>query len=213
MSLQSLADIGVSRPDLAYPVWHALWRELTAPNLPGEKTPPMLITIDGLAHWMHNTQYRSADYQPIHAHNLTLIRQFTDLLFNQPNAAKLPSGGMILGATSGSNNPTVYAWEIVLRQLKARSAGVAADSPDFPLPEPYRKVDQSVMKLAQGAGVDVQELRGITKDEARGLLEYFASSGIIQDRISEAYVAEKWSLAAGGVIGEVVKFGKRIRMP
>lgn len=211
-SLQALADIGASEPDLAYPIWQALWRELIAPGLPGEKTPPILITIDGLAHWMHQSTYRSPEYEPIHAHNLAIVRQFTDMLLDQASVPKFPSGGMILGATSGSNNPTVYSFEVALRQLKARKAGVPVDSPDFPLPEPYRKVDESVMRLSQADGLELQELKGITKDEARGLLEYFAKSGIIQDKVSEAFVAEKWSMAAGGVIGEVIKFGKRIRL-
>jgi len=214
ISLQSLAEMGAADPAVAHPAWQALWKEMTAPDLPKGTTPPILITVDGIAHWMHNSRYRSADYEPIHAYNLTVVRHFLDLLFNQPEAPKFPSGGMILGATSGSNSPAPYTFEVALRQLAARNAGKdPTSSPDFPLPEPYRKVDDTVMKLFQGPGVELQDLKGLTKDEARGLLEYFAKSGILGDKVSESLVGEKWSLATGGVVGEIVKFGKRIRLP
>jgi small subunit ribosomal protein S29 len=61
--------------------------------------------------------------------------------------------------------------------------------------------------------VVAQELRGISKEETRGLLEFYARSGILRERISEAVVAEKWTLAGGGILGELNRFGKRMNAP
>jgi small subunit ribosomal protein S29 len=81
------------------------------------------------------------------------------------------------------------------------------------MPEPYRKVDQRVLNMLGGSEeTTVQTLRGLSRDEARGLLEYFARSGILKESITEAAVGEKWSLSGGGVVGEMANLGKRVRV-
>src|SRR5436190_19661029 len=71
MSLHTLATMGAQDPNLAWPVFKALWSELTATlqmakaggTEPFKPRPPMLITVDGLAHWMTNSKYRSAEFE------------------------------------------------------------------------------------------------------------------------------------------------------
>ncbi|KAL2010071.1 hypothetical protein VTN00DRAFT_5878 [Thermoascus crustaceus] len=224
MTLEDLARLGVQEPTISWPVFQALWSELTATSpAVNEKQfkprPPMVVTVDGLAHWMMDSKYRSAEFEPIHAHDLVFVKHFLSLL--KPGGAQpsLPNGGLLLYSTSASNNPTVYTFNVALKQLEARQAGVDPSSPEFPQPEPYRPVDERVLKLFDGAkptspkegALELQTLSGLTKDEARGFMEYFARSGILRERITEEWVGEKWSLAGGGVIGELEKLGRRVR--
>jgi small subunit ribosomal protein S29 len=214
MSLRDLVLIGAQDQHLAWPVWQAFWKELTQPAENAKtRTPPVLIAIDGIDHWMGPSQYRSAEFEPIHAHQLVLIRQFISMLFCQPSASPLANGGMVLAATSGSNSPRFPDFSLLLRQLTARALGLKVTEQEFPMPEPYRKVDQRVLNLLGGSeDTTLQTLQGLSRDEARGLLEYFARSGILKESITEAAVGEKWSLSGGGVIGEIASLGKRVRV-
>ena len=105
-------------------------------------------------------------------------------------------------------------FDLLLRQLDAKERGVKMDAAEFPMPQPYEKVDQRVLDLLAGCdGLDVQRLKGLDRDvEARGLLEYFARSGVFREAVSEKTVGEKWSLAGGGVIGEMARFGRKVEV-
>ena len=210
--LHSLADIGAQNPKLSWPVWQSFWKELTSPSL--QKRPPVLFTVDGIDHWMTLSKYMSAEYHPIHAHQLAPIRHFLDVLFNRDGAGNLASGGIVLAATTGSNIPAVPTLGLLLRQLEAKEEGLKIGDERFPMPGPYKRVDERVLGLLPGSdGLKVQRLKGLEKDvEARGLLEYYARSGVMREVVSPVTVAEKWSLAGGGLIGEMARFGKRLRV-
>ncbi len=47
------------------------------------------------------------------------------------------------------------------------------------------------------------KLKGLSKGEARGLMEYWARSGVLRSRVDEEKVAEKWALAGNGIVGEM----------
>ena len=74
-------------------------------------------------------------------------------------------------------------------------------SPQIPEWNPHVRVDQRV--LAAMEGVSVREIRGLSREEARGIMEYYARSGMLRQRISEGFVQEKWTLAGGGIVGEL----------
>jgi small subunit ribosomal protein S29 len=209
--LHRLALLGAENSKLSWKVWQAVWKELTSPSQ-GQR-PPVLVALDGIDHWMTLSKYRSAEYNPIHAHQLAPIRHFLDVLFNKDGAGQLANGGMILAATTGSNTPSVPTFELLLKQLEAQERGLKIGDSGFPMPEPYQAVDQRVLDLLAGSNeLHVQKLKGLEKDvEARGLLEYFAKSGVMREAVSVTSVGEKWSLAGGGVIGEMARFGKRLR--
>ena len=212
MSLKDLALAGAETPSYAWAVWQAFWKELTVPVEKAAR-PPVLIAIDGLDHWMTTSKYRSAAYELVHAHQLALVRQFVNVLFSQPSGESLPNGGMIIAATSGSNSPTLPDFSLLLRQLKARQSGMQVTDEGFPMPEPYRNIDQHVTNLIGAAEKpELVTLQGLSRGEAKGLLEYYARSGMMRESITEAIVGEKWSLSGGGVIGEMAKLGKRVRV-
>lgn len=222
LSLEQLANLGAQDRELAWPAFNALWAELnaTAPAADAQDTkefkprPPMLVTVDGLAHWMLNSKYRTAEYDPIHAHDLALVNHFLSLL-SPPSGAKstptLANGGLLLYSTSGSNNPTIYGFDMALKQLEARNSGISETSSEYPRPDPYLKPDQRVLDLLNKKDIKLQELKGLSKGEARGLMEYFAQSGILREKVNDNWVGEKWSLAGGGVVGELERLGRRLR--
>ncbi|KAL4977425.1 mitochondrial ribosomal death-associated protein 3-domain-containing protein [Aspergillus desertorum] len=226
MTLEDLAKLGIQDQANAWPVFQALWTELTATSAaPGHEKnfkirPPTLVTVDGLDHWMQNSAYRSAKHELIHAHDFVFVRHFLSLLKPGKGKSTLPNGGALLYATSSSNSPSIYAFDVALKQVAARHTGVDSSSPEFPLPRPYSNPDPRVLEAfdspkptaAKEGMLDVQELGGLTKDEARGFLEYFARSGLLRETVSDEWVSEKWTLAGGGVIGELEKLGRRLRV-
>ncbi|CAG8280437.1 unnamed protein product [Penicillium nalgiovense] len=218
-TLEDLAKLGFSDPAVSWHVFQALWTELTAtaPAAGLEKDfqprPPMLVAVDGLAHWMTESAYRSAEFKPIHAHDLAFVHHFLSLL---KEGDSLKNGGLLLYATSGSNNPNPKALNIALDRLAARQAGISTSSPEYTQPPAYSDADPRVLDLLQPAEkavspVELQTLGGLTRDEARGFMEYFARSGLLREMINDQWVSEKWSLSGGGIIGELEKFGRRVR--
>lgn len=219
MSLQDLATLGAQQPDMAWSAFQALWTELTTTVpasgadtfAPFQPRPPMLITVDGISHWMTNSKYFSADYEPIHAHDFIFVKHFLSLASSP--AVSMPNGGLVLFATSKSNDPAVSTFEICLKQLSARCSDVNPSSPEFPLPDPYEKLDSHVTSFFDSAKeMKSQKLGGLSKPETKGLLEYYARSGILRERVSDTLVAEKWGLSGGGVVGELERMGKRVRV-
>jgi len=53
--------------------------------------------------------------------------------------------------------------------------------------------------------LDIVELKGLSREETRGLMEYYAASGMLRHKIDEQFVTEKWTIAGGGVVGELEK--------
>ncbi|KAF2740506.1 hypothetical protein EJ04DRAFT_455688 [Polyplosphaeria fusca] len=197
-TVKQLADLGVANPEASWPVFTALWTELTQPG-----RPPILLALDGLSHIMQNSAYMSASTTPIHAHDLTLVRHFIDHL---SGAKPLPNGGAVLAATCGSNSPTCEALDFSLQVAEARQG-----TPDkVPLWNQYKDVDARVMECMKD--VEILRIRGLSKDEARVVMEYYAASGMLRARVDDGFVGEKWTLAGMGNIGELEKASVRLRV-
>lgn len=120
---------------------------------------------------------------------------------------------MVLAATSESNVPNVPALNVALTELEELQSGVPPRGGSHTLTQPYRpalrnpftRYDERVLTFfdTKSQGLEVQRIGGMTKEETRGLLEYYAQSGILRQRVSEGLVAEKWSVSGGGVVGEM----------
>jgi small subunit ribosomal protein S29 len=159
---------------------------------------------------MRNSEYLSADVKPIHAHDLTLIRHFVDHLSGEK---QLPNGGIVIGATSQSNAPTSPALDHCIEVAHARRK-----TPDnIPQWNPYKNVDGRVKDTLKGLTTDGKDfdilpVGGLTKEEARSIMEYYAESGLLRHQVSEGFVCEKWSLAGMGNIGELERTSVRLRI-
>ncbi|MCJ1431816.1 37S ribosomal protein S23 mitochondrial [Xylographa pallens] len=229
ISLDRLALLGASDSEIAHPVFLALWAELSAPSTREHPRPKVLLALDGLAHVMRNSAYMSPVFAPIHAHDLALVRFFTDHL---SGAAPLPNGGMVLAATSASNHPNVLTLQFKLQQIEvaqnpARVAALPSPIQPFltatgqeydpvPRPQPFVSYDDRVMQVLGGVrpegGIEVQRLEGLSREEARGLMEYWARSGMMRKEVSEGLVGEKWTVSGGGVVGELERGCVRMRV-
>ncbi|KAF2964776.1 hypothetical protein GQX73_g8811 [Xylaria multiplex] len=188
MTLAGLLN-ATKEPDFAWPVFQSFWKELL---LPGR--PPVLFSLDGLAHIMRVSEYRSPAFELIHSHDLALVRMFADALGGK---TVFPNGAAILGITSKGNAPIIASMEKAIAQAAAAQKGE-----EVPARDPFfRKYDEKVFDSLRG--VKVLDVQGVSKTEARALMEYWAASGILRSRIDEKHVGEKWTMAGGGVVAEM----------
>ncbi|KAH7401999.1 mitochondrial ribosomal death-associated protein 3-domain-containing protein [Phaeosphaeria sp. MPI-PUGE-AT-0046c] len=204
-TLKELVALGHANPEASWPVFMALWNELAQPG-----RPPILLAVDGLSHIMRNSAYLSAEVKPIHAHDLSLVRHFVDHLSGQK---QLPNGGVVIGATSQSNAPTSPALDFCIEVAEVRQK-TAENLPQW---NAYKSVDARVMDVLKGLRIDNKDLDvlkvgGLTKDEARSIMEYYAESGLLRHQVNEGFVSEKWSLAGMGNIGELERTSVRLRI-
>ena len=207
--------LGASDHDLAYPIFQALLSELTSPSTSAHPRPPLLLCLDGLAHIMQYSKYiNGTNYQPIHAHDLAIIKAYVDYL---SGATQLPNGGLVLAATSASNRHPNPSLDLALSQyttpfspstpktLPSADQNVLERSnlPAPPPQNPFLSYDNRVLNVFRDTGIETQELEGISKEETRGLMEYWARSGMLRAKVDEGLVGEKWTIAGGGVLGEL----------
>ncbi|KAI5302513.1 hypothetical protein KEM56_000632 [Ascosphaera pollenicola] len=219
-NLQTLAFMGIDEPNSSWTVFQALWSELTATapaeGMEGMKEfkprPPILMTADNVSHWMKETKYRSADFKPIHAHDLAIVDFFLKAMKSTSESSQLPNGGLVMLSTSSSNTPNVKSFNVLLSQLEALNKGVEPTSADFPQINPYSVEDPRVLGLLQSCSqAKVVDLKGLSKKEARNLMEYYAFSGLLREKVDQMSVSEKWTLSGGGIIGELEKLALRLR--
>jgi small subunit ribosomal protein S29 len=223
MSLDRFLQLGAA-PEHSHAIFNAAMAELTAPG-----RPPMLLTLDNFARANELTEYKSAAFKPIHAHDFHLLSWFNRHLSGE---APLPNGGAVLAAMSANNSANVPALEMRLMQIEAhqkQASGTLKPGKDLTLPfleatgqkpspipaaDPYVRYDERVLGLLGGrevaikglpveGGVEVKRVSGVNKDEARSLMEYWAKSGMLSARIDEGVVGQKWTLSGGGIVGEL----------
>jgi small subunit ribosomal protein S29 len=160
---------------------------------------------------MGPSQYHAADHSIIHSHQLATIRGLLSMLFN--STTTLGNGGIALAATTASNTPAFPTFTPLLSQLTALANGLAPTDAAFPMPTPYQKVDAAVLGLLDPkANTKVMPLKGVSRAEAGTLLAYYYRSGVLQEQLTMADVAERWTLASGGVVGELARVGERARI-
>ncbi len=152
---------------------------------------------------MQNSLYRAPDFSPIHSHDLAIIRHFVDHL---SGTATLPNGGAVLAATNRSHAPISKSLTLSIKQAEERQEGR-----EITQKNPFEKGYDPKAEKAM-TGVEVMRLRGLSKREARGLMEYWAKSGVLRSKVDEETVAEKWALAGNGVVGEIQRAALWMRM-
>ncbi|RSM15607.1 hypothetical protein CEP52_000636 [Fusarium oligoseptatum] len=138
--------------------------------------------------------YRDPSFNQVHSHELALVRLFVDALSGK---VPLPNGGAVIGVTSANNAHRHPSQELVLSQLEAGQAGR-----EVPKPNPYeRGYDERVYDALRHSWV--LRLEGITKDEARSLMEYWGASGLFRNVLNSRTVSEKWTVGGHGIVGEM----------
>jgi small subunit ribosomal protein S29 len=179
-------------PDTTWPIFNAILQELMAEDA---GRPPILFSLDGLSFIMKMSEYRSPAFEPIHSHDLAIVRRFVDLLSGK---TKLPSGGAVVAATSRGNSPRNASMELMIAQQEAKQ-GLRDQQP---VREPYnRKYDDRVEAALKE--IEVLKLSSVTRPEARSLMEYWAASGLLRTAVDERTVSDKWLLGGNGNVGEM----------
>lgn len=197
MSLSRLAEIGARDPDLAWPVFQALWKELTASSAKQQR-PPVLLTVDGLAHISRLSEYLAPSMHYIHSHDLILVDHVISYL---SGAKPLPNGGMVLGIDSRSNRPSSPSLDLAIQQSEIRKKTGKTDLPLYDIDSPYDRIDDRV--VATMRSVDVMRVKGFSREETRIMLEYYAKSGMLRSTVTDMLVNERWTVSGGGIIAEL----------
>ncbi|PKS06310.1 hypothetical protein jhhlp_007058 [Lomentospora prolificans] len=188
----TLGDLAASCRELefAWPTLSALWTELTTVR----GRPPILFTLDGLGFVMRDSAYRDPSFNLVHAHELTTVRLFTDAISGK---TAFPNGAAIIGSCGGNDNVKLPSLDLILSQLKA-----GAEGKEIPKPNPYeRGYDDRVFDVLKDTRL--LSVEGISKDEARSIMEYWAASGAFLEAVTEPAVSSKWTLSGHGVLGEM----------
>ncbi|KAL8895161.1 MAG: hypothetical protein Q9192_003804 [Flavoplaca navasiana] len=206
ISLARLASLGASDPEIAHPIFNLLITDLLSPG-----RPPIFLGLDGLAHAMQpGTGYTAPNLKPIHPHDLMILDWYLNFLSGKQ---KLPNGGIVMAATSQSNAPKVPSLDLALSDLEGPITTRAGQVIPKKERNPFVRYDERVLNILQKEkGVQVQRLQGLIKEEARGLMEYWAKSGMVRERVSEGFVGEKWAISGGGVVGELERAVVRMRV-
>ncbi|KAL8767270.1 MAG: hypothetical protein Q9209_006196 [Squamulea sp. 1 TL-2023] len=206
ISLAQLASLGASDPENAHTIFNLLVTDLLSPG-----RPPVFFGLDGLAHAMQpGTGYTAPNLKPIHPHDLMILKWYFNFLSRDQ---RLPNGGIVMAATSQSNAPRVPSLELALSELEGPITTRAGQLIPQKERNPFMRYDERILKtLRKGGGVQVQRLQGLAKEEARGLMEYWAKNGMVRERVSEGFVCEKWAVSGGGVVGELERAVVRMRV-
>ena len=188
----SLAELiaHVRDPEVAWPALRLLWTELT--TVPGR--PPVLLSLDGLVHVMGPSAYRDPAFALVHAHDLSVVGLFADALAGR---APMVNGGAVVGALTKGNCPRNPSVDLAIARAEARVAG----QPE-PKTDPWEK-GYDARSLEVLSAVETLRVAGITRDEARAVMEYWAASGVLRSQVTEANVADRWTLGGNGVYGEI----------
>lgn len=190
-SLLQVAN-AAKEPDTTWPIFNAVLQELMAE---GAGRPPMLFSLDGLSFIMRMSEYRSPTFEPIHSHDLAIVRRFVDLLSGK---TKLPGGGAVIAATSRGNSPRNPSMELMIGQQEAKQGLIEK----APVKEPYNRTYDERAEAAL-ANCEVLKLSGVSRSEARSLMEYWAASGLLRTAVDEQNVSDKWILGGNGNLGEM----------
>lgn len=95
---------------------------------------------------------------------------------------------------------------LAIKQAEDRQAGREITQRD-PFEKSYDpRVDAAL------TSIEVLRLKGLSKTEARGLMEYWAKSGVLRCKVDEESVTEKWALAGNGIVGEIQRTALWMRM-
>lgn len=184
----------------AWPAFQALWHELVHVS----DRPPILFVLEGLEHLLGLSQFHDPQFKPVHAFELALPRLFLSCLAGRalgPNEPlpKFPNGAAFIATSGGSNSPTVPAYLAFLAQAFAAAAGAPIPEPD---PFNPRAHDPRLHQLLQG--LDVLRLGPVSRDEARAVMDYWASSGVLRSAVTEDAVANQCAMS-NGIMHELVR--------
>jgi small subunit ribosomal protein S29 len=121
----------------------------------------------------------------------------------------LPNGGIVLGATSNSDFVLCPPLDVGIEMGEARAKTPQSNPAVSDFWNPLQRIDQRVMDIC--SNLDTLRLEGVSKEEAKSIIEYWAFNGLVRDRLADSWIGEKWTMSGGGVLGELEKAVVRMR--
>ena len=168
------------------------------------KRPPILLCVDNISHIFGPTKYQVLNKEgalsSIHSYDMVLPKLVIDCLTGNESFG---NGGVVLGATSSSDRVTCHPLDVGIKLAESRQK-----TPDSPVSlsdvwNPYDRIDRRVLDSLMD--LEVLELSGVSKDEARQIIEYWAHNGLVRDRVADNWVSDRWTMSGGGLMGELEK--------
>jgi len=214
VSLLQLAQHGATYPDASWPVFSALWSEITLKNTDNiqnlGRRPPILYCVDNVSHLFVPSLYDAVTpegkVEPIHTLDLALPRHFID---HVTGATAFPNGGIALGATSKTDFVRCPPVEVGVELAEARQQSPDSDHKVTDFWNSLQAIDQRTMDIC--LNLDVLHLKPVSKENAKSIIEYWAYNGMVRERLADSWIGEKWTLSGGGVLGELEKAVVRMR--
>jgi small subunit ribosomal protein S29 len=208
MTLYEFGRIATLNSDLAWPIFRALWHEINLQNSPTTdafgKRPPILLCVDNISHLFGRTKYqvlnKEGDLSSIHSYDLVLPKLVIDCITGNESFG---NGGIALGATSGTDKVTCHPLDVGIKLAESRLKNPDSPASLSDIWNPYDRIDRRVLDSMMN--LDVLELAGVSKDEARQIIEYWAYNGLVRERVEGNWVSDRWTMSGGGLIGELEK--------
>src|SRR4051812_39249206 len=130
------------------------------------KRPPILLCVDNISHIFGPTKYqvlnKEGSLSPIHSYDMVLPKVVIDCLTGYESFG---NGGMVLGATSGSDKVTCHPLDVGIKLAASRLKNPDSPASLSDIWNPYDKIDRRVLDSMMD--LEVLELSGVSKDEAR----------------------------------------------
>jgi small subunit ribosomal protein S29 len=171
--------------------------------------------------------------KPIHAHDLVQVKHFIDHLSGQRELKNggmvLAATSLSEHIKSAALDVSIQAVEarqtseseirvsdfydpyqkLDMRALRALTADFSTSNSNSTeaseTPAEGETTDTKAIVSKNENGLGVIRLSGITKPEAKNILEYWATSGMVRRQVEEKFVADTWTVSGGGVLREMEK--------
>ena len=111
---------------------------------------------------------------------------------------------MLAATSAAGDNPRVPTLDYCVTKAEADAVAKREGREEGDVqPDPWAKYDERVLKVFEKGGLEVERLGGLNREETKGLLEYWARSGVFPRDIDAERVGREWTVSGGGVVGEL----------
>ncbi|KAF8940542.1 mitochondrial ribosomal death-associated protein 3-domain-containing protein [Dissophora ornata] len=171
-TLSSFLEAGIKGQYAAQDVIEVFMKQISA-----QKEVPTLIAIDEINHFFRPTQYLSHDGKELDPEHLKL----PELFLNYISGKSSLEHGAVVGATSDA-----------LLANKSEVLEVALGVKEV---SPYKNLSQTILPWTQGLAK--VEVPNYTKEEAKGVFDYYKKGHVFYDAPSESLFFNKFITSGG----------------
>ncbi|KAI9236630.1 MAG: mitochondrial ribosomal death-associated protein 3-domain-containing protein [Podila humilis] len=171
-SLSALLEVGVKDQFAAQEVMEVFMKEMRA-----QKEIPTLIAVDEVNSFFRPTQYLRQDGKEMDPEHLKLPKLFLDYISGKSSL----NHGAVVAATSDS--------------LMINKSEVLEVALGTKVVSPYKSLSQTIMPWA--TGLTTVQVPNYTREEAKGVFDYYKKGNIIFDAASEPLFLNKFISSNG----------------